>query len=279
MPADVAKLLAEVLEGVTLSTGACGVFAQLHAVGVRVAQARGYATLPDTVVYHLPATLLAPAVGYTRRHLYRLLAELVASGVLAYGGQAQKVNDMGLHSGCLWAVKLKAGDVTPHIRREEWKHQYRDFAGDIEAGRTAKALLEAMSHLQDQEKEEGLREALQVWAVTPGRIKSPVGDVGVTCELGSLRDVVYALGELPVVHPQARASRVGELGEALSVHLKDDHSRRWYCSLIWQAWRGYVEGRADLQVLAAALMRLEGDLREGAPWQTPGAVLAARLRA
>jgi len=274
----------ELLAALRLSAGAARVFRELHRLAGATARARGYAARPASVTLHLPQGLLALAVGYTPRHLRRLLPELVTAGLLDWGAHASKVGGMSLWDGCLWAVKLQPGDHLPHLNREEWRHGWRDFAGDIEAGRTVKALLEGMSALHPEEVGKVVQDALKAWAVNPGNINSPVaciadmpGDsVG---SVQDVREVVYRLGTLPTVHPSKRSAAVGRLASALSKVLDDQHSRRWYCAVIWEAWRAEVEGRAGLQVLAAQLARLDADRREWQGLRRPAALLAARLRA
>jgi len=68
------------------------------------------------------------------------------------------------------------------------------------------------------------------------------------------------------------------LGAALARQLHDQHSRRWYCRLIWDAYAASVEGRAGLQQLAAQLARLDADRREWGGLRNPAALLVARLR-
>ncbi|MCD0170568.1 hypothetical protein, partial [Deinococcus sp. 23YEL01] len=87
-------------------------------VAGHVAQARAYGSMPDTVTLHLPQGLLAVAAGYTPRHVRNLLPELVAAGLLDWGAHAVKVKGMGLWGGCLFAVKVKTGDVLPNLRRD-----------------------------------------------------------------------------------------------------------------------------------------------------------------
>jgi hypothetical protein len=266
-----------------LSPGAGRVFAVLHRLAVDVGTARGYGAVPDTVTLHLPASLLALGVGYTPRHLRRLVPELVAAGLVAAGAHASKVNGMSLWDGYLWAVKVQPGDVVPHLRRDEWKHAgWRDFAGDIEVGRTVKALLERMSGLHPEERKKAVETALEAWAVTPSNLIPPVGcrpDIDGGRGLESVRAVVYRLGELADVHPTKRAETVGRLASTLSTAFDDRHSRRWWCSLLWAALEAQREGRHGLAVFTAQLVRLDADRREWAELRNPAALLAARLKA
>jgi hypothetical protein len=265
--------------GAVLSAGAGRVWSLLHGLAVEVAQARAYATVPDAVTFHLPAGLLALGLGYSARHVRRLLPELVAAGLLAHGAHASKVNGMSLWDGCLWSVAV-APRGAPWLRRDEWRHSWRDFAADIEAGRTVKALLDGMSHLHPEERGKAVGTALKAWAVTPGNLNSPVAcsaDMTGTDTLNSVQDVVYTLPLLAEAHPAKRAQLVGLLASALAHALDDRHSRRWYCSLIWNAWAAEVEGRRGLGVLAAQLARLDADTREWVDLRRPAALLAARL--
>lgn len=275
----------ELVAGLGLSAGAARVFGVLHAVADHVAQGRAYASMPDTVTLHLPQGLLAVAAGYTPRHVRNLLPELVAAGLLDWGAHAVKVKGMGLWGGCLFAVKVKAGETLPRLKRDDWRHQWRNLEADIEAGHTVKAVLTAISQLHGDDREKVVQGALKAWAVSPGNTSNPVvykeevvpaEGVGVVQDV---RDIVYRLGDLVHVHPTRRAERVGRLASALSRALGDVHSRRFYCALLWQAWKGEVEGRGSLQTLCAALLRLEADRQEWVGLRNPGALLVSRLRA
>ena len=271
----------DVLAGIQLSLGAARVFALLHRLALEVARARGYSARPDTVTLHLPASLLALGVGYTDRHLRRLLPELQVAGLVACGAHASKVRNMGLWDGYLWCIKVNPGEICPHLRREDWKHAWRDFEADIEAKRTVKALLEGMSALHPDNQENALNSALKAWAVSPGNISSPVAcrpDIGEQARQETVLELAYRLGDLVHVHPTKRAEAVGRLGSSLAHALDDEHSRRWYCQLLWTAWKTEVEGRAGLGVLAAALARLDADRTEWTGLRNPAALLAARLR-
>lgn len=276
---------AELTQGLDLSPGALRVFQQLHALACAVAQARAHAAQPDTVTFHAPQGLLAVCVGYTARHMRRLLPELVTAGLLDWGAHASKVRDMRLWDGCLWSVRVSRAAVVPQIRRDEWRHEWRNFAADIEEKRTVQALLGSMSQLQDEERESALQHALRTCAVTPGNLKSPVAcswDMAAETDPDTAQDVrqlAYRLGELPHIHPTKRAALVGRLASGLSRALGDPHSRRWYCAVIWAAWKGEVEGRGSLQALCAALLRLETDRAEWPDLRKPAALLASRLRA
>jgi hypothetical protein len=191
---------------------------------------------------------------------------------------------MSLWDGFLWAVKVSPGEHQPRIRREEWKHRWRDFAGDIEAGRTVKALFEEMSALHPKQRKEAVDAALKTCAVSPYNLKAPVvcsADISGSAGLDGVQDVrelSYRLGELVNLPTEKRAEGVGRMASALASALDDLHSRRWYCSLLWQGLQAEQEGRGGLGVLAAALARLQVDRCEWSELRNPAALLAFRLR-
>ncbi|WP_145999598.1 hypothetical protein [Deinococcus sp. UR1] len=275
--------VADLTVGLTLSRGAARLFELLHEAACEVVEKRAYTTLPDAVTFHLPQGLLAAAAGYTDRHVRRLLPELVTAGLIDWGAHASKVRGMSLWDGCLWCVRVRAGDTLPRISPVEWRHQWRDFAGDIDTNNTAKALMSGLHACEGEN--DAPHGFLKTWAVNPGNIKKPVvsssdmGDEEAAGRVPDMREVVYRLGDLMHVHPTKRAERVGRLASALSRALGDAHSRRFYCSLLWQAWRGETEGRGALQTLMSALLRLEADRQEWKDLRSPGALLVARLRA
>jgi hypothetical protein len=270
--------------GIPVSRGAAKVFDLLHSLAVNAARSRGYTVRPGSVTLHIPASLVALGVSYTSRHLRRLLPELEEVGLIACGPHASKVKDMSLWDGYLWSVKLSPGEGIPRLRREEWKHQWRNFAQDIEAGRTVKALLERMSSLHDPQKKEAVNTALQDFAVNPYSALAPVVSSADMAGADSpnavqdMRELGYRLGELVNLPAEKRAEGVGRMASALSHSLGDFHSRRWYCSLIWQSLAAEQEGRGGLGILAAALTRLEVDRKEWKELRNPAALLTFRLR-
>lgn len=260
-----------------LTPAAVRVFDLLHRIAAHVVKAKAYPVVPDQVVFHLPASMLRVGVGMARSTLYRHLPALVEVGLLAFGGQAATVNNMRLYGGCLWAVKLKPGTSRARLRAEDWTGKHRDFEDDMREGRTAAAWLESVGQLQSDERESACLTALKAWALVPGNVKSPLS-VGVRADApANLAELSHALTDLVHVHPARRAEQVGTLASGLARALDDRHSRRWYCGLLWRALEGEQEGRAGLQVLAAALARLDADRAEWGALRNPAALLAHRL--
>ena len=219
--------------------------------------------------------------------------------------------------GMLYAVRLAPGHKA-RLRWEDYKKQYRDLDADRAAGRTAYNAIqnaqrraEQAAELAQQEAQnleavpEGekntagsetfkaqvqaeLREQLRRWAVIPGNVtlENPLNPdpavfspEEVAERLNGVQDVVYLLPTLSAAHHTKRAALVGIMAATLSRALNDQHSRLYWCKVIWQAWQEELEGRDGLQHLAAQLQRLEIDRREWGELRNPAAVFAARQRA
>jgi hypothetical protein len=274
----------DVVAGVPLSKGAVKIFDLLNGLAVKVARARGYTVQPNTVTLHIPSSLVALGVGYTPRHLRRLLPELEEAGLIACGAHASRVRDMSLWDGYLWAVKVSPGERQPRIRAEEWRHRWRDFARDIDTGRTVKALVEQMSALHPEEAGKAVKTALEQWSVNPENLSNPVvgrGDIFGGTDLEGVQDVknlAYRLSELAHVNPDKRSEAVGRMASALAQVMNDPHSRRWYCALLWAGLREEWEGRAGLSILASALIRVQVDQNEYSGLRSSAALLNSRLK-
>lgn len=268
------------LADLNLSAGAVRLFLVLHALACHVAQLRGYRATPQTVTFHSPLLVVAWLVGYTTRHLRRLLPELVAAGLVAGGPHASRVGLRSLWDGWVWTVKVQAGSAVPEIRAADWKHAWRpEFEADV-YGKTGAAAF--MSQLQTRElgEDEKIRAAAVASVVGVYDIQNPAASSSADMEGSRVQDVVYRLGELPHVHARKRPALVGELASTLAQAVDGGTTwRRWWCGVIWRSWNAYVDGRAgELQALGAALLRLEVDRREWTGMRSPGAVFGGRIR-
>ena len=268
----------QVVGGRRLSRGAAELWRVLHLVAVTEGKRRGYQAVPDQITYHCPAVTLAGVLGVTDRHLRRLAGELEAAGLLDCGGHAQRVGLRSMYDGTLWAVKMLPNQTTARIRPDEWKHSWRpDFVADVE-GKTG-AMAE-MSELLTREADEAekMGAVKRRAAISDGINPLPLSSSDIL-PLGSLRAVSEGLAELWHLHSSKRARAVGLLASKMAQLLAEPERRRYWCRVIWDALKGENEQRGSLQTLGAQIERLEVDLREGAPWKNPGAVLAARLKA
>lgn len=268
----------------TLSRGAGRVFTVLHRLAFDISKLRGYAAVPNQVVFHCPAVMVAALVGYTDRHLRTLVGELEAAGLLDAGGHAQ-TGPAGrwMYSGTVWAVKVKPGDFTAHVHPDEWKQTWRpNFKTDVEGKRGAARLTSELVH-QQADAEVIYRAVLRAAAGDLDYSVPLMSSSEVTRDeaLKTVQDVVYLLGsgDLLALHPTKRGQLVGVMANVLARRLDGElRWRRWYAGTILDALEVEGQGRQGLQTLAAALSRIDADVREGAPWERPGAVLASRLR-
>lgn len=250
----------------------------VHAVALKVLPTRGYTAVPSQLAMHLSGEMLARALGVHRVTLWRWRDDLAERGLLdarAHKGTVtHRGEDVTRNTGTLFAVVLKAGHRA-RLRFDDLKHKWRDLEADRKAGKTAFQTLQQSYTAQGGE----WVEKLTAWAVTPGTsLDHPLENTDCCMAPKTVQGVVYALPAVVDAHPSKRAELVGALGQALARALGDEHSTRWYCGLIWKAWREGCEGRAGVQGLAGQLARLNTDRREWQALERPGALLAWRVR-
>jgi hypothetical protein len=246
----------------------------LHGVAVSTVTARAYPVTPSQVTIHQPQELMARALGCHVVTVWRWTQDLVMAGLVAARAHYTSSKGATRADGTLYAVSLQAGHVA-HLAHDDLAHEYRDLDGDRAAGRTAWKVLQG----SEQRQAEGWFQVLRNWAVTPGSVNDPPLLSDHCRPPATLQDAAHALPLLASAHPSKRPGLVGVLASTLADALDDQHSRRFWCRVIWDAWTAEVEGRAGLQVLAAQLARLDTDQHEWAGLRKPGALLASRLRA
>lgn len=244
----------------------------LHGVGVATVAARGYRVAPSQVTLHQPQELLAAALGCHVVTVWRWTQALREAGLVDARAHFTTSKGTTRADGTLYAVTLQAGHRA-HLTHADLSHQYRDLDADRAAGRTAWSALQG----SDQKPTEEWISTLRAWAVTPGSISDSRYSPDPCNGPSTLQDVVYMLPLMRDAHPSKRPALVGVMASTVAHALGDQHSRRWYCRLIWQAWEAEVEGRHGLQALAAQLARLQADLAEWPDLRSPGALLASRL--
>lgn len=259
-----------------VSRGAGRLWKHLHDLAVAVGKSRGYEVAPRQITFHLPAVTLCGLLGVTDRHLRRLALELEQVGLLDCGGHAQQVRGRSMYDGTLWAVLMAPAGEPPRIRADEWRHQWRPaFALDVESKTGAAAEMSELLKAEADEVERFAHAAKK--AANPDVSPPPLSSSDISAP-ASLRAVVEGLSRLWTLHASKRARAVGLLASQIAAALVEPERRRYWCRVIWEALKGEQESRGSLQVLGAQLARLDADLREGAPWRNPGAILAARLK-
>lgn len=249
--------------------------ALLHSLAGHVIGAKGYAARPSQVTFHQSQELLSKALGVTTKTIQRWTRELEGLGHLAtrahYGGSKQDARIDGL----VVAVSLKAGHKA-RLHHEDMAHQWRDLEADRKAGRTAWAAQKWMSESLQREQTEWIK-LLQNWSLRGSFTKPPLeadSDIGPN----TVQDVIYTLPLLADLPPRDQPALVSACAAALAHDLNDEHSRRFYARVIWDALEAERSGVAALQPLAALLTRLEADMREWAGLRRPAALLASRLK-
>lgn len=245
----------------------------LHQLGQDTVAARAYRVTPSQVTLHSAQELVAAALGVHVVTIWRWSRPLIEAGLIAARPHYTTSKGSTRADGTLYCVALQVGHVA-HLAYDDLAHEWRDLDADRKAGRTAWKVLQGSDRRDIAE----WKILLQRWAVTPGHTDSPLSSSDPCTAPRTLQDVAYTLPLVIEAHPDKRAALVGILASQIAHLLHDQHSRRWYCSLIWTAYRAELEGRPGLQLLAAQLLRLASDLREHPGLRTPGSWLAARLR-
>jgi hypothetical protein len=261
-----------------LSKGEARLWLLLHRLAVDVGQARAYTATPRQVAFHCPALTIAGALGYTDRHIRTLAAGLERAGLLDCGGHAQQVGARSMYDGTLWAVLTLPSAEPPRLRAEDWKHNWRpDFEADV-VGKTGAAAETSELLSKSAEPEEHYRAAKRR-AGTQSASNAPLWPSSEQVNPANLRSVLDGIAALWRLHSTKRPRAVGALASQIAGTLAEPERRRYWCRVLWQALTAQDEGRTGgLSALAAQFDRLTADLLEGAPWKSPGAVLAARLK-
>lgn len=269
----------EVRAGRRLSRGARRLWELLHRLALDMSRDRGYTFVASQIVLHLPRPSLAGNLNYHPDHVARLGRELERAGLLDCGGHVQRVKGFSMYDGTLWGVLMVPGGEPPRIRPEEWRHNWRpDYEAELDAKTGAAAeMSELLGRCADEEEK---YQAARARAANPGvdAQNHPPLPSSDNCDHASLKAVVERLGEIWHLHPSKRPRAIGLLASQIARVLCEPERRLYWCKVIWDALKSQNELRGGLQVLAAQISRLEVDLREGAPWRNPGAVLAARLK-
>lgn len=265
---------ADCRESLKLSRGAARLWTLLHRLAVDCGKARQYGNVPHAVTFHLPACAVAVALNYTERHTYTLADELSAAGLIAGGGHAQNVNGLSRYDGTLWKVRTVPGHV-PQVAPDEWKFDWRpDFAADYYGKRSSKT---EISGLEAKDGGKAVYAALLARAAVPGVRNPPAVTSPENCGKADLHAIAADLPGLVHAHPKDRHAAVTRLASRLTTALNEPERHRQWCRAIYAALNAENQLRPGLQQLALQLTRLAVDLREGAPWKRPGAVLASRL--
>ncbi|TSA78940.1 hypothetical protein FNU79_18565 [Deinococcus detaillensis] len=267
-----------VRSGRPLKVGEAVLWNFLHRLALDLGRERGHTALPSQITFHLPAVTVAGVLGFTPRHLRRLAAGLERAGLIDQGGHAQRVGLRNLWDGSLWAVRTDTRADPPRVTAEEWQHNWRpDFEADV-IGKTG-AAAEMSLLLSSSAEPEMLYATAKRRAAVPGVQNAPLPSSRDMPTPAGLRDALDGLAALWHLHGSKRPRAVGRLASQIAAALCEPERRRYWAGVVWQALTAQDEGRTGgLSALAAQFDRLAADLLEGAPWKSPGAVLAARLR-
>jgi DNA-binding transcriptional ArsR family regulator len=254
----------------------------IHDVLIRLAtdliETRGQSIHASQVVFHLSGELLALHLGIGRATLYRHLPALREAGLVAYKGHTSTHKGLGRKDGTLFAVSLREGYMAL-LRREDYKHSWRDLTADIASGvRTAWHLVKGVRQSKNPRGSDVEYSQLLQWAVKPGTTDKPVIHDCLKANGDTLEEYVYTLDLLSEAHPAKRGEIVDRYARVLSRAYRDSDNLNFWRWLIWRVLEADSQGLGSLYQLQNALTRLKTDLDEWQGLKRPGALLVARLR-
>ncbi len=225
--------------------------------------------------------LLALHLGIGRATLYRHLPALKEAGLVVYKGHTSTLKGSGRKDGTLFAVSLKEG-YKPLLRREDYKHTWRDLQADIASGvRTAWHLVKAVKILRQSKNPRGSEveySQLLQWALTPGTAEKPVIHDCLKANGDTLEEYVYTLDLLPEAHPAKRVEVVDRYARVLSRAYRDSDNLNFWRYVLWRVLECDRQGLGSIYQLQNALTRLKTDLDEWSGLKRPGALLVMRLK-
>lgn len=256
-----------------LTPTAYRIYQTLHWLAIEVAKARGYSPHVSYVVFHLPVELLAHVMDIGRSTVYRHLPFLKGRGLIAQKGLTTTVKQGNRKSGSLWSIKIRPLEgLAARLTHDDFEHEWRDLEADIESENTAYNWMRQSN--PKKKKADELRAALLAWALTPGRIETPLevtvpwlpgGEIG-----------VHGLLDLRTVPKSQRNERVDAVASAVASHLGDPNLKFYY-DMIWRLLRRYDQGEDRFTNFHAMIVRAGHDRAEGFARQ-PGALLTSRLK-
>lgn len=282
-------------------TGPLRLFHLLHFLAIYTAVIRNHHRATSQVTFHTSQELLALSLGVCTKTVQRWTDALMKKGLVDcsehYGCSVDKETGekRTLITGLVYAVTLRRKHQA-RLHYEDLHYDYRQLDEDREAGRTAYQYMQQLRNrmlderrnmsesLNFSEDSVGIH-CLKAWAVTPGGGKEAItrysndSDIFDEGQKGKPKEVIYNLVAIENIHnADRRRLAVDQVSRALAHILNDQHSQRWYARLIWNALEGQLAGLRSLQLLAAYLERLLGDVEEWRDLKRPGALLAVRLR-
>jgi hypothetical protein len=263
------KLAQRTAEG--LSETAQRIYTALVATGLEVAIERKYCPKVSEVSFFCPAESVALSVGIHPATLYRKLPELRAAGLVEVTGHYCTHNRQTRLDGSVWAVRLVPGRSSKVRIGFDWlKRSYRCLGADIEAGRTAWAMMRESKSTRD--KSAINLNYIRFWTLSTTN-KVPVKVDSRTIDLASIFDV-------PTVPKQSRAEKIFDAAKAISSVLNDNSSHRFYMAVLWNLTRLKDSHGVDyFAQLHMMVRRCQADVAEGfARAGNGGALLTSRLK-
>lgn len=259
-----------------LASGQLRTFRGLYYAALKIAKARGYHPKTTQVTFFCPQEIIALDLGISRITLWRHLKVLLKHGLIDYRAHTTTTAERGIvKDGTVFSIRTDPRDgIAPKLHIDDLKHSYRDLDADIAAGSTAYAELQAARRTVKQSlpaKGDQLTMTRTLsWSLGNVGAENPVSNDYFTESLP-----LEALIDLPEMPPENRTQAVDRVAQTLCLALRDQHSHRSWCKLIWRMLKRGCK-RRHFEYFYLMVRRVQADLQEGAV-RSPGALLMWRM--
>lgn len=241
----------------------------LHTVAVEVAKYRDYHPKVGQVSFHIPAEIVAKAIGIHRSTLYVHLRYLKGRGLVDARAHRTTFRGQTRADGTVWSVKLHPSrGKSARVSWQDLKHRWRDLEADTVLGRTA--WNEIRQSDTERTRETDL-ELLLSWALPRNGLKTPLN---MTVGFG-----VESVLDVPFSRKEERGKMVDGAARAVASFLGDDSSNlnfyRWF---LWQLLRLEDRGQGGYwHQVHTMLLRSKADREDGFA-RSAGALFVSRLK-
>ena len=213
--------------------------------------------------------LLAACLGYSRQALLNksgYMAVLRDIGVIDYKGHVITTENGNRYDGTLICVKMQTTEEQATLTHMDWKHCIeRDYKLVKSTGNTVYELKKQVNELCGQslslkENTYNLQVLVRHTLLNNANLPESVFN---DCPQNA-DELVNAVLDVPNVRYNVRHEVINQLALDISSMLNDTHSYKFWCSVLWKAYKAFVNAGQDFfKVIANVIKRAEIAVREG----------------
>ncbi len=214
--------------------------------------------------------LLAACTGYQRQTLANLdtgyMAILRDLGMIDFRGHVNTVNGSNRYDGSLLCVKLRESEKAAEVTKLDFQeNRKRNFQLVKDSGNTVYQLKQQLLEVHGQSL--SLKKDLYEMKILATHSLLNESDLVKAVANDCPQDVdelVNAVLDMPNARYNARHDVINKLALNISVMLNDTHSYNFWCSVLWKAYKAFINAGQDFfKVIANVIKRAEIAVREG----------------